>query len=463
MKSLSFLISFLLMVLNIDAGQVTIIITSLPANTPAGDQIFIAGTFNNWNPGHPDYILHPNSNGKPQIVLQGTGTIQYKFTRGNWTKVEGNINGGYLPNRTYTFGTADTLMLTILSWEDLGGSGSTAAPNVVIMDQNFPIPQLNRTRRIWLYLPPDYHTSTRSYSVLYMHDGQNLFDHYTSFAGEWEVDETLNALYAQGKEVPIVVGIDNGGTNRINEYSPWHHPQYGGGEGDLYGKFIVETLKPYIDTHYRTRPQREYTGIMGSSLGGLISHYIALKYQHIFSKAGVFSPSFWFSDSSYIFAYQTGKQYPMRYYMMGGTNESSQLVSQMYRMKDTLQAGGFASSEIQLTIVPGGEHNEYLWRSQFGQAYQWMFLENASDTPEKNQSPVQLHLHGNLLYIHTNDNLTGDEILQLSLFTSHGNLIFQKTVQPQQIISLPGNLNGIYFIKISGGQIHYTGKIRVFH
>jgi hypothetical protein len=119
-------------------------------------------------------------------------------SRGSWQTVEGNESGGFLPNRNFTFGSADTLWIAILSWEDLGGTGSTAAENVIIMDEAFYMPQLNRHRRIWLYLPPDYETSGKDYPVLYMHDGQNLFDHYTSFAGEWEVDETLNCAFRSG-------------------------------------------------------------------------------------------------------------------------------------------------------------------------------------------------------------------------------------------------------------------------
>jgi predicted alpha/beta superfamily hydrolase len=127
------------------------------------------------------------------------------------------------------------------------------------MDENFFMPQLNRSRRIWLYLPPAYETSGLSYPVMYMHDGQNLFDVLTAYSGEWEVDEALNTLASQGHKVPIVVGIDNGGTNRIGEYTPWSNPDYGGGDGDLYIRFIVETLKPYIDQHYRTLSDRSNT------------------------------------------------------------------------------------------------------------------------------------------------------------------------------------------------------------
>ena len=132
---------------------------SKPGNTPPGSSIYIAGTFNNWNAGDATKILTPMGNGQFSIVLTpAVGTVKFKFTRGGWPSVEGNANGSFQPDHETTYnGQPKTIQLPILSWEDLGGSGSnsTAAPNVQIMDNDFYIPQLNRNRRIWLYLPPD--------------------------------------------------------------------------------------------------------------------------------------------------------------------------------------------------------------------------------------------------------------------------------------------------------------------
>jgi hypothetical protein len=212
---------------------VTFIIDSLPEYTPLEDQIYIAGNFTGWDPGLPEYALQKNAENKWTITLQAQpqGTvIQYKFTRGNWETVEKGPNGEEINNRIFTYGNGDTVRIIIYNWRQDGGGGThTAADNVSVMDEDFYIPQLDRNRRIWIYLPPDYETSATAYPVLYMHDGQNLFDAATSFAGEWEVDETLNELAGQGIAVPIVVGIDNGGTDRVGEYTPWINPAYGGG------------------------------------------------------------------------------------------------------------------------------------------------------------------------------------------------------------------------------------------
>jgi len=358
-------------------AQVTFTIQSLPTYTPPQDSIYIAGNFTGWQPGSPAFVLHKNQTGKWSITLpaQASGTvIKFKFTRGSWETVEKGSGGEEISDRIYTFGSSDSASINIANWADAGGGGtSTAAANVKIISTDFYMPQLNRTRRIWVYYPPDYETSAKRYPVLYMHDGQNLFDATTSFSGEWEVDETLNTFAAQGKQVPLVVGIDNGGGNRIGEYTPWQNQQYGGGDGEKYMQFIVETLKPHIDANFRTLPDRENTGIMGSSLGGLISHFGALKFQDIFSKAGLFSPSYWYSDSIWQFTRDAGINGNMRFYQLCGTNEGATMESEMKQMNDSLLRNGFAQDDIFNKIVIGGDHNEKLWREAFGEAYLWLF------------------------------------------------------------------------------------------
>ncbi len=456
-------IFLLLVTWHIKAGNVTIIVTSIPANTPVGDHIYIAGNFTGWEPGNPNFILSTNSLSQLQIVIEGTGTLEFKFTRGGWDTVEGNANGGFLPNRTFTIGSSDTLGLTILSWEDTGGTTHTAAENVTVMDENFAMPQFNRTRRIWLFLPADYATSGKSYPVLYMHDGQNLFDIATSFAGEWEVDESLNTFFNDGKEVPIVVGVDNGGGDRIDEYTPWANPGYGGGDGDKYAQFIVETLKPYIDGNYRTKPERESTGVMGSSLGGLISFYIAVKYQDVFSKAGVFSPSFWFSDSCYSFAKTTGRKFPMQFYIMGGNNESGGLVQEMENMIDTLYAAGFSEEEIKLKIVPGGQHNEYLWRTQFPAAYEWLFLNPSSgifDNKLIQKFSIKM-VNGNLVFENHLDS-SDSSVYQFQLYATDGRKISESTVYSGENIPIKPGLKGVFIAYISGSGITLTEKVLLF-
>ena len=197
-RSVGVLITFLVWVIKLSA-QVHIVVDSIPSFTPSGDPIHIAGSFQAWDPGDVNYQLdYDSANAVHSITLDsGLGSIEFKFTRGSWATVESNENGGYRPNRTLPPSDGDTVYLTILGWEDLGGSGggggnSTAAANVEVLTDSFYISTLDRYRRVWIYLPMDYATSGLDYPVLYMHDGQNVFHALTSFAGEWEVDETLN-------------------------------------------------------------------------------------------------------------------------------------------------------------------------------------------------------------------------------------------------------------------------------
>jgi len=231
--------------------------------------------------------------------------------------------------------------------------------------------QLQAKRKIWLYLPEGYKDSDRRYPVIYMHDGQNLFDAATAFSGEWNADETLDSLHAR----VIVVGIEHGGDKRIDELTPYPNPKYGGGQGDKYLDFVVHTLKPYIDSHYRTKPEAKSTGIFGSSLGGLISFYAVLKYPDVFGKAGVFSPSFWFSKDIYDLAEKSPK-FKNKIYFLAGDSESTDIdmaadMKKMVRIVDEKRCPCLRLDKT--VIVKGGKHNEKMWRENFAKAYLWLF------------------------------------------------------------------------------------------
>lgn len=432
-------------------GQVTLKVTSVPPNSPPDMEIFVAGNFQGWNPGDPDYRLTDNGDGTWEIVFSpAPGTLEYKFTRGTWATVEGNANGGFLPNRTLVYtGAPVTEEVDILSWEDVGGSNSTAAVNVQVWASDFYMPQLDRTRRIWVYLPPDYDTTQKKYPVLYMHDGQNCFDSATAFAGEWEVDESLNKLFDEGDYGCIVVGIDNGGTHRIDEYSPWNNPAYGGGEGDAYLDFVVQTLKPVIDATFRTLPGRDFTAIMGSSMGGLISHYALLKYQDVFSKAGIFSPSYWIvKDEVFDFTENTPKTNPLRAYLIIGALEGASAVNDVNDMTAVMLNNGFDSSEISKTVHGDGQHSEWYWAREFPAAYQWLFggvdFTNVGDAavsaPEIFPNPSA----GALRLRHW-ESLPEPAV---EIVTTDGRVVYGKTPVVSGDLALPDLPAGTYIVKV---------------
>ena len=228
--------------------------------------------------------------------------------------------------------------------------------------------QLKTTKKIWLYLPKNYATSTKTFPVIYMSDAQNLFDKTTSYAGEWEVDETLDSLNAQ----VIVVGIEHGNEKRLDELTPFKNEKYGGGNAENYLEFIVKTLKPHIDSTYRTKKEVKNTAIIGSSLGGLVAFYAVLKYPKVFGKAGVFSPSLWFTNDIYEMMEQAPKT-KAKFYFLCGDSESEDMVNDLNKMTKLLDENRCYCLKLsQKEIIKGGQHNEKLWREGFKKAYLWL-------------------------------------------------------------------------------------------
>ncbi|HFA47446.1 MAG TPA: T9SS type A sorting domain-containing protein [Bacteroidetes bacterium] len=448
-------------------AQLTIKVTHIPSNTPLNASIFIAGNFQGWNPGDADYILDNNGDGTYQITISPpAGLLEFKFTRGSWDSVEGNSNGGFRPNREYNYsGNATTTELEIEGWEDTGGTGnSTAADNVHILDENFFMPQLNRSRRIWIYLPPDYGTSTKRYPVLYMHDGQNLFDVQTSFSGEWEVDESLNELFEQGDYGAIVVGIDNGGSLRTDELSPWFNAsQNAGGEGGQYMDFIVETLKPFIDDNYRTLAGREFTCLFGSSLGGLISQYGLMEHQDVFGKAGVFSPAFWFNPEIFGHSENTPKTGHLKVYMLAGLQEGNgSVVEDVNQMETALFNNGFTDDEFNKAFHADGQHSEWYWAREFRWAYLWLFDGlDLTDASEERVQPLRVYPNpaDSMVFI---DNLPELKRPVVRLYDQSGRLVHKSKLRNNQI-DVSSLQPGVYFMKIRAKRrFRFSEKIVVY-
>ena len=254
---------------------------------------------------------------------------------------------------------------------------STAGPGVQPRSAAFTIPVLDRQRHVQVYLPPGYATSSKRYPVLYMHDGQNLFDDRTSFMGEWGVDESLDRLAREKGLELIVVGIDNGGDRRINELKPWPDKQFGAGEADAYLAFIVDVVKPWVDANYRTKQGRDDTGIMGSSLGGIASWYAAFKYPQVFGRIGVFSPSYWITPDGYEMARVEKLPAGTRMFQLVGGREGDpkggdRTVINADHMEGVLRHAQ-PGLELRAVMRPEGEHNEKFWRAEFPAAVEYLF------------------------------------------------------------------------------------------
>jgi len=352
--------------------KVIIRINSLPGSSVT-ESIYVAGNFNGWNPKDEQFKLKKESDGKFAITIPNVaaGDYEFKFTRGGWETVETTVEGRQVANRTLKLMSDTTLNLDIDGWSQGKPKQIPHSANsqVQILDSAFYIPQLDRRRRIWIYLPKDYQASKTKYPVLYMHDGQNLFDDATSFAGEWGIDDALDSA----KKQCIVVGIDNGGVKRMNEYNAYDHEKFGKGEGDLYVEFIAKTLKPYIDKHYRTKKDAANTIIAGSSMGGLISIYAVVKYPKTFGKAGVFSPAFWVAPqlkADIEKKVKTSTHKNVRIYFYGGDQEGGDMVKEMLYIFELMRKK--ANPKMRVRINAEGKHNEPTWRDEFPSFYEWI-------------------------------------------------------------------------------------------
>ena len=172
-----------------------------------------------------------------------------------------------------------------------------------------------------------------------------------------------------------------------------------GGEGEKYGEFLVKTLKPYVDATYRTLPTKQHTGIIGSSMGGLITHYVAMEYQDVFSKVGVLSPSFWFSNEAFSHTTSKGKRGDLKYYTIAGQGEGAEMLGGLNKMVDVMGTIGFSTNDVRKIIHPDGKHEEGYWSREFGNAYQWLFgdlnLENTASAEIKTLNDLKVEVDDN--------------------------------------------------------------------
>lgn len=235
---------------------------------------------------------------------------------------------------------------------------------------------LSNERTLLVYLPPGYKPrAARRYPVLYLHDGQNIFDKATSFAEEWRVDETAESLINSGQIEPlIVVGIYNTGEHRINEYTPTKMEQ-GGGSADLYGRMLVEEIKPLIDEKYKTLPSAASTGLGGSSMGGLLTMHLALKYPTVFNRLAVLSPSVWWDERVIIQEVQSlTSKLPLRIWLDAGTGEGPEVLADARALRDVLLAKGWViDHDLRYVEAEGAQHNEQSWGARVGEVLKFLY------------------------------------------------------------------------------------------
>jgi predicted alpha/beta superfamily hydrolase len=358
------------------------LVVQVPQGTPADQALYLGANINGWTPGDPNWRLPAPTGGVSRAtftVPQGFA-LEFKVTRGSWETVEKDAQGQEIPNRTWSADRDETVTVVVESWRDGGPAApglSTVTGRVEVVTDG-PRPPLGDRRTLRIRLPGGYQTGTQRFSVLYMFDGQNLFDAATSFAGEWKVDETLSELEKEGKVPPtIVVGIDNAGADRLTEYSPYSDPRIPHPAGRAFADWLVGTLKPWVDGRYRTLADPAHTAVAGSSMGALIAVATAQFHPGVFGQVAGFSGAYWIGARGLLADLAAGGFDPKtRVYLDVGTKEAGpedenrQMVQDSRDVATALTAAGV--SQLRLVVDEGAAHNEGAWARRFGPAYQWL-------------------------------------------------------------------------------------------
>ncbi|MBC5837682.1 alpha/beta hydrolase [Flavobacterium muglaense] len=339
--------------------------------------VYIAGNFNHWLTQDKAFVMEKIGNGlyhyKFTHDFNYPEQLIYKFTKGDWSEVEIDENGNRTLNREtgrHTGIQNEHVARWRKNWLPFKPN---FLPQVVLLSDEFEIPQLNKTRKIWALLPHDYDSSTESYPVMYLQDAQNLFNEEADY-GNWEIDKKLAVMseYKVGKI--IIIAIEHAEEDRIREYNVGK-TVLGKGQGKKYMQFLTETLKPFVDANFRTKTDRQNTGIGGSSMGALISIFSGLRYPSIYGKLMIFSPSLWVKPDMKI-KVANQNDWDTKIYLYAGRDESETMISHVKNFKERLIASEFVKDkmEINLSINKEGKHNELYWSDEFPKAIEWLFF-----------------------------------------------------------------------------------------
>ena len=367
-------------------------IVHVPADTPVADTVYLCGdhpAFGNWDGRGLELERGYDGTYQGSLTIEHGLVLQYKATRGSWETVEKNAGGGESVNRQVIADADKRVTVMVEGWAV--GEADRPEPSLtgdIRKHADFRSGILDNERTLIVYLPPGYEQDESvRYPVLYMHDGQNIFDASTSFAGhEWGVDEAAERLIQTGKIEPIIiVGMYNN-SERMTEYTPRPEDD----QADAYARFVVEEVKPYIDRTYRTDPAREKTGIVGSSLGGLISLYMVWAHEDTFGLCGGVSPYLGWRDRWLIQQWRASDMAwsaEAKIWIDMGTREGqvrdtgvSDTVVNARTLAGVLGEAGSRPGEGHIYLeVQDGEHNEQAWSQRIDQIL--LYLYGTAETP----------------------------------------------------------------------------------
>lgn len=352
-------------------------------NTPDDDDrpVYISGNFNDWKTQDYKFLMKKISKGKYEFEFPEGKEFQkelsYKFTKGDWSEVEIDKYGNKTPNRHWN---DEKLLRTekVAKWrKNWLPYRPSQLPKIHLISEEFEIPQLNKTRKIWALLPHDYDTSEESYPVLYLQDAQNLFNENADF-GNWEIDKKLAVMSDYGIGKIIIIAVEHAESERLQEYNVGR-TLLGTGSGKQYIRFLTDTLKPFVDKTFRTKSDRESTGIGGSSMGGLVSIFSGLIYPEVFGKLMVFSPSLWVIPKIKLGFLDFFEPLETRLYLYAGGDESDTMISHVTKLQKRLlkRESLQGKMKIRLSLNMDGKHNEVFWSDEFPKAIEWLFFSNS--------------------------------------------------------------------------------------
>ncbi|SDH12652.1 Predicted hydrolase of the alpha/beta superfamily [Flavobacterium omnivorum] len=340
--------------------------------------VYISGNFNNWRTQDKDFLMEKIGNSSYHYKFSHDfdypAELLYKFTKGDWSEVEIDSHGNRTENRS-TLAHTGIQKEHVERWrKNWLPFKQSFLPQVQLISDEFEIPQLNKTRKIWALLPHDYDNSSESYPVMYLQDAQNLFNETAEF-GNWEIDKKLAVMseYKIGKI--IIIAIEHAEEDRIKEYNVGK-TILGKGQGKKYIRFVTDTLKPYVDSHFRTKKEREFTGIGGSSMGGLVSIFSGLRNPEVYGKLMIFSPSLWVIQDLKIKHKKTNAE-DTKIYLYAGGDESATMIEHTKKLKEDLIDSEFIKDnlKINLSINRQGKHSETYWSDEFPKAIEWLFFQ----------------------------------------------------------------------------------------
>lgn len=351
-----------------------LIVVEVPEQTPEDAALFVAGDFNAWNPSNPRYRLEQIAERKywAQFTMDEPEG-RFKITRGSWETAEVDEMGEPVVDHHWFADDLDEpIILEVAAWLDQHPDAKKHTPLHTLTGEfevlkNIHSPALNTYRDLIVYLPPSYRTSgDRRYPVIYAHDGQNLFDNVTAYAGEWEMDEICEQLASEEGIEFIVVGIPNAGKHRLHEYCPWLDITSGqGGGGKVFVNWLADDVKPLIDERFRTLRPAESTAMIGSSLGGLISLYAGLARPDCFGVVAALSPTVNFAGGRIVNEVTENATRAMNVYLDQGGQEYPGLKIRSKRLVEATEklASQYvrASARVQLVVDPNAVHNEAAW------------------------------------------------------------------------------------------------------